>query len=132
MMEMELTKFTPAEGRKFGLTVGGAFAALATLLWWRDSEVAWKVLATIGALLMLGGLLVPGLLGPIYRGWMRFALALSKITTPIIMGIIYFGLFLITGVLRRTLGHSPMVRERQSTSYWAVREHTRANLERLF
>ena len=31
-------EFTPQEGRKFGVTVGLAFVALAGLLWWRDKE----------------------------------------------------------------------------------------------
>ena len=124
--------FTREEGRKFGVTVGLAFLALAALLWWRDTERAWMILGTVGAVLLLAGLAIPGQLGPIYRGWMKFALALSKITTPIFMGIIYFGLFLVTGLLRRGLGKNQMVRTEQGGTYWVTREHTRANLERQF
>ena len=125
-------KFTREEGRKFGLSVGLAFLALAALLWWREKETARNVVAGLGAALVLGGLLVPGQLGPIYRGWMGFALALSKVTTPIFMGIIYFGLFLVTGLLRRAIGSNQMVRVEQGGSYWVARERTRANLERQF
>jgi hypothetical protein len=131
-MQHTFAEFTPAEGRKFGVTVGLAFMALAGLLWWRDKETAALVFASMGGLLVLAGLVIPAYLGPVYRGWMRFALALSKITTPIIMGIIYFGLFLVTGVLRRRFGGNQMVRAEQGGSFWIVREHTRANLERQF
>lgn len=125
-------EFTREEGRKFGVSVGLAFLALAALLLWRDKETAWRVMAGLGSALVLAGLLIPAHLGPVYRGWMRFALALSKITTPIFMGIIYFGLFLFTGLLRRSIGKNQMIRAEQGGSYWVTREHTRANLERQF
>lgn len=131
-MEMQVAEFTPTEGRKFGVTVGLAFLALAALLWWKDSERAWMVMGGIGSALLVAGLIIPGYLGPVYRGWMRFALALSKITTPIIMGIIYFGLFLVTGLIRRGTGNSQMVRKEQGGTFWITRDYTRANLERQF
>jgi hypothetical protein len=131
-MEMHVAEFTPTEGRKFGVTVGLAFLALAALLWWKDTERAWMVMGGIGGALLVAGLIIPGQLGPVYRGWMRFALALSKITTPIIMGIIYFGLFLVTGLIRRGTGNSQMVRKEQAGTFWITRDYTRANLERQF
>jgi hypothetical protein len=44
----------------------------------------------ISGLLLLAGILIPTWLGPVYRGWMGFALLLSKVTTPIFMGITFF------------------------------------------
>ncbi len=132
-MEMHVAPFSPAEGRKFGVTVGLAFLALATLLWWKENAgLAWKIMGGIGATLVLAGLILPAQLGPIYRGWMRFALLLSKVTTPIFMGIIYFGLFLVTGFVRRTLGKNSMLRAQQESTYWITRDIKRANLERQF
>lgn len=131
-MEHSFAEFTPQEGRKFGVTVGLAFVALAGLLWWRDKPTGSMVFASIGGVLVLAGLLIPAYLGPVYRGWMKFALALSKITTPIIMGIIYFGLFLVTGKIRRAVGGNQMIRKEQDGSFWIVRDRTRANLERQF
>ena len=132
-MHAQIAEFTPAEGRKFGVTVGLAFLALATLLWWKENAgLAWKIFGGVGSTLLVAGLLIPGKLGPVYRGWMRFALALSKITTPIIMGIIYFGLFLVTGILRRTFGNNAMIRAEENGSYWVTRSVKRANLERQF
>jgi hypothetical protein len=125
-------RLSPAEGRKFGVSVGLAFLALTALLWWRGTTWAWLIFGGVGAALVLAGLLLPGRLGPVYRGWMRFALLLSKVTTPIFMGIVYFGLFLVTGVLRRRFGGNPMVHADREGSYWFARERTRGNLERQF
>ena len=133
-MEMhEVAEFTPAEGRKFGVTVGLAFLALATFLWWKENAgLAWKIFGGVGGTLVVAGLLLPAQLGPVYRGWMKFALLLSKVTTPIIMGIIYFGLFLVTGAIRRKVGGNAMVRTEANGSFWVNREIKRANLERQF
>jgi hypothetical protein len=133
MHEHTFAEFTPQEGRKFGVTVGLAFLALATIIWWRESEsVMWRIFGGTGIALVVAGLVIPGLLGPIYKGWMKFALLLSKVTTPIFMGIIYFGLFLVTGVIRRKVGGNQMVRKETNGTFWVVRERTRADLERQF
>lgn len=133
MHEHTFAEFTPQEGRKFGVTVGLAFLALAAIVWWRESEsVVWRIFGGAGVGLLAAGLIIPGLLGPVYKGWMKFALLLSKVTTPIFMGIIYFGLFLVTGIIRRKVGGNQMVRKDDNGTFWIVRERTRANLERQF
>ena len=51
--------FSAAEGRRFGLTVGGAFLALAALLWWRHHPTRTTVAAVLGALLVLAAAFAP-------------------------------------------------------------------------
>jgi hypothetical protein len=125
--------WTAAEGRRFGLAVGGAFLVLAGILWWRDRELARNVTAGLGALLVLAGLVVPAHLGPVHRAWMKLALAISKVTTPIFMGIIFFVVITPAGLLARLFGHRPLVH--QGASAWFVRTEAkgrRGNLERQF
>lgn len=132
MSTHQVAPFTREEGRKFGVTVGIAFMVLAGVLRWHDKITVSFVLGGIGIALLLAGLLIPGQLRPVYRAWMGFALLLSKVTTPIFMGIIYFILFLITGLLRRMLGTNQLLPVETNGSYWVARERTRANLERQF
>ena len=121
------------ELRKFGITVGIAFLALAAFAFWRHSDgIFWKIFMGAGSALLLAGLLIPSQLGPVYRGWMKFALLLSKVTTPLFMGIVYFGLFLVTGLLRRAMGKNAMETKEVNGSFWSAREVRRANLERQF
>ena len=83
-------RLTPAEGRKFGLLVGGAFLVLAAIFWrGSHSTLAW-IAGCLGGGLVVGGALAPGRLGPVYAAWMALALAISKITTPVFMGIMFF------------------------------------------
>jgi hypothetical protein len=112
---------SPAEGRKFALTVGAAFVALAGLAWWRGNQKVATVAGALGAALIVAGLLAPGQLGLIYRGWMAFGLALSKITTPIFMSVVYFLVITPIGILRRTFGRNALI-ARGTTTVWATRD----------
>jgi hypothetical protein len=125
-------RLTAAEGRRFGLTVGLAFLAFAALVAWRGHPNVATTLGGLGALLVVAGLVVPQRLGPVQRGWMAFALAISKVTTPIVMGVVYFLVVTPTGILRRTFGRNPL-RPRADGSVWFTRSaEDRGDLTRQF
>jgi hypothetical protein len=113
---------TAAEGRKFGLTVGLAFAALAAVAWWRGRLPVATVLGTIGALLILGGLVVPGQLGPVYRAWMSLAHVISRVTTPIVTSVLYFVVLTPVGLLMRAFGKDPLGVPKGATTLWRERK----------
>ncbi len=123
---------SPAEGRRFGLTVGGAFLGLAGLLWWRGAELVALVAGSAGGLLVAAGLAVPARLGPVQRGWMSLALAISQVTTPVFTAVVYFAVLAPFGVVRRTLGRSPIRRAPHQSSYWVQRTSERTELTRQF
>jgi len=79
------------------------------------------VLASVAGLLLLAGLLVPGLLGPVYRAWMGFALVLSKLTAPIVMGLVFFVVILPIGLVMRIFGRNPVVRKETDGTFWVSR-----------
>lgn len=125
-------RLSPAEGRKFALTVGAAFVALAGFTYWRGLERVATVAGALGAAFIVAGLVAPAHLGLIYRGWMAFGLALSKVTTPIFMGIVYFLVIAPIGVFRRAIGRNALV-ARGTTTVWATRDaSTVSNLHRQF
>jgi hypothetical protein len=111
-------RLTARDGRRFGLTVGGAFLAFAAIAWWRGHDMLAMVLGAIGGVLALLGLVVPTHLGPVERTWMGLAHAISKITTPIVMGIVYLGVLLPVGLIRRRIGGNPLVHSLQANSFW--------------
>lgn len=125
---------TPAEGRKFGLTVGAAFLVITGILWWRDHPTAMAVTGTLGGLLVVSGLLIPGHLGPVHDAWMKLALLISKVTTPIFMGVLYFVVLLPAGVIMRLVGKRPLVHPEGESGYWIPRTRggEPATMERQF
>ena len=125
---------TPREGRRFGFTVGGAFFVIAAISLWRGHEIVPLVLGGLGGALVLGGLIVPGRMGPVYERWMALAVAISKVTTPIFMGIVYYLVLTPTGLVMRLLGHRPLRAEPVDEGFWVRRDadDTRSNLTRQF
>ncbi len=126
-------RLTRAEGRKFGLSVGLAFCVLAALVWWRGHVPLSRGFGGVGILLVLSGLLIPGRLDLVHRIWMGLAHAISKVTTPIFMGLVYFVVIMPVGLLRRNLGSHPMRHPVNDDSYWVKRSSEKTSgLERQF
>lgn len=122
-----------AELRKFGLTVGIAFGVIGGLFLWRGHGTAAAVLGSIGGALVAGGLVAPGALGPVERAWMGLAHILSKVTTPIFLGIVYFVVFTPVGLIRRTIGRHPLEHDEKDGGFWHDRgDSPRGDLERQF
>jgi hypothetical protein len=127
-------RLSAAEGRRFAFTVGGAFLVLAGLALWREHQILGRVLGGLGATLGLLGLLVPGHLGPIYRAWMGVALLLSRVTTPLFMGLVFFLAILPISLALWLFGRLPLRTSRTAATFWHERANTarRSDLTRQF
>ena len=135
MAERVPARLTAAQGRKFGLTVGLAFAALGSIALWRGKQRTAMVLLALGGLLVLAALVVPTFLGPVERAWMGLAHLISKVTTPVFMGIVYFVVITPIGFIRRLSGGSIIAERERAASRW--QPHTpavavRESMERQF
>jgi hypothetical protein len=90
---------------------------------WRQEPVrAWAVLS--GSLLAVAGLMAPGILRQVYRGWMWVGHALGWVNTRLILGILFYGVMTPMGVLMRWMGYDPMRRgfDPDAPTYRVVRE----------
>ncbi len=125
-------RLTAAEGRKFALTVGTAFLVLGGIAWWRDHALMSRILGGLGTAFWVAGLTVPALLGPVQRFWMGLAHVLSRITTPIILGVVYFLVMMPIGTLMRLLGRNPVKHRPVNDSFWAPRTDPRGRLTNQF
>ena len=122
--------------REFGLITGALVAVLFGLFfpWLLERPLPlWPWLVTV----LLGGwaLAAPQSLHPVYKRWMQLGLLLSKITTPIILGIVFFGVMLPVALIMRAMGHDPMRRKFDNNlqSYRnASHKAARKNVERPY
>jgi O-antigen/teichoic acid export membrane protein len=122
--------------RKFGFTTGGIVAVLFglafPLLLGRDWPIwPWIVLAVLA----IPAVVMPAVLDPVYRGWMKFGLLASKVTTPLILGSVFYLLIFPLGIVRGALGKNDMRRpfRRAAESYRVPsRRNPVANLEKPF
>ncbi|HUL49849.1 MAG TPA: SxtJ family membrane protein [Gemmatimonadales bacterium] len=130
MAERIPARLTPAQGRRFGLTVGLAFMALAGLALWRGRHPAAIVFGSLGGVLVLAALIIPAQLGPVERAWMGLGHALSRVTSPIFLGIVFYLCITPIGFLMRLFGSAPLARPARGTSGWIARTpETRRRLD---
>jgi hypothetical protein len=122
--------------RHFGLLTGGIVAVLFGLFFPWLLEHSWPAWPWV-LFAVLGGtaLVAPLALKPVYRLWMRLGLLLNRITTPLILGIVFYLVISPIGLLRRLKRHDPMARDfdAQAPSYRVPSQAKPSNqLERPF
>ena len=110
-MMHEIPELDAAGLRRFALTTAALVAALFGLLLPWLLSMHWPIWPwPVAGVLGLWGLIAPRSLRPVYYGWMRFGLLLSRVTTPLILSLVYLLLFVPAGLLMRLLGTDPMQR----------------------
>ena len=106
--------------REFGLLMAAVIGVLfgVFLPWVFDG--AWPLWPwLISAAFVLPALVAPLSLRPVYRGWMRFGLFMSRIMTPLVLGIVFFLVFTPVALGLKLLGKDAMRRklDPQADSY---------------
>lgn len=77
--------------RNFALTTASAIVVLFAIVFPWVFNLEWPLWPWILSLILLvWGMLAPQSLKPVYKTWMRFGLFMSQITTPIILGLLFF------------------------------------------
>ena len=135
-MVTKIEKLDAKGYRKFGLTTGAIVLVLFGVLipWVFNFDYPkWPWILGGG----LGGwaLLAPMTLQPVYTGWMKFGLIMNWVNTRLILGILFYGLFVPTGVVMRLFGKDPMRRELDKTqASYRVKSHQdlKDNVERPY
>ena len=105
-------------------STGLVFTAIALIvgyLWRADPTVMTIALAVAGVLAALS-LLYPIALRPLNIVWMRFALLLSKVMNPIVMGLLFLVAIVPAGLLMQ-IGYDPLRRRKPTGStFWIERK----------
>lgn len=106
--------------RRFGLMTGGIVAGLFGVFFPWLLERNWPIWPWL-ILLVLGGLaaVAPNALKPVHKGWMTFGLLANRVTTPVILSIVFFVVISPMGLIRRAMGRDAMARtfDEQAKTY---------------
>ena len=107
--------------RTFGWTFSVLFAACGLYGLWCGGVLAWVgVLALLTAAVTLTR---PVWLAPLNRAWMKLGGALHRVVSPVVLGLLYFGMFTTIGWAMRAIGHDAMKRsfDPAARTYWIDR-----------
>ena len=112
----------PGSDRTFGLVMAGALAVLALFNGWHHRRL-WPWMLFAAALFLVLGLLRPSSLHPLNRLWMMLGLLLHRIVNPIVMGLLFYGTILPTGLVMRLRGRDllRLRRDPAAETYWITR-----------
>ena len=108
--------------RSFGVVFAVVFSVIGLLpLAFGSGVRVWALV--LGTAFLLMALAIPRSLAPLNRLWLRFGLLLHRIVSPIVLGIMFYGVITPTGAIMRAFGKD-LLRlrfDRSSRSYWVDR-----------
>jgi hypothetical protein len=108
--------------RGFGLVFTVVFVIVGGIAMWRESSLA---LTWFGASAAVFGvsLAAPRLLRPLNRVWHQIGLALGRVTTPVVLALLFFLVVTPTGLVARMLGKDRLglKPDPAADSYWIHR-----------
>jgi len=120
---MKLSDVELPSNRKFGFFFSAVFVAIGTYLYVEDSAVASYVLFGLGLTFLVTTLVRADALLPLNKLWMRFGLLLGMIVNPIVLGVVFFGIFTPVGILMRLFGRDELrLKLQDKPTHWISRD----------
>ena len=108
--------------KSFGIVFAVVFGIIGLIPLWDGENIrVWALI--IAAVFLSAALMLPKILSPLNHIWFQFGLLLHKIVSPVVMGLIFFGAVMPTGLLMRLFGKKPLALDfdPSTKSYWVHR-----------
>ena len=119
---MRISQIELPSNRKFGFFFTFVFAVAAAYFYY-SANIGWAyVLVAVAFVFLIVTIVKSDALLPLNKLWMRFGLLLGMIVSPIVLGIIFFGLFTPIAVLMRLSGRDEIkLKFSRKASHWIAR-----------
>ena len=126
MAHEDLTREQYLEGssdRNFGLVIAGAFLVIAVVPLLHGQTPQWWA-SGVAIMFALVALVKPALLTGLNRWWTRLGALISKVVSPVVLGVLFYCVLTPAGAMMRWTGKDPLRLERDPgmKSYWIPRE----------
>ena len=127
-----MNKINLPSNRSFGIVFFIVFLIISLLPLISGHEIRiWSLLISLVFLTL--GILNSKILLPLNRYWTIFGLFIGNIISPLIMGIIYFGVITPTGLLMKIFGKDLLgLKKNKNNSYWIKKDNTNNNMKNQF
>ena len=121
---MEFSKVKLPSNIKFGYFFTVVFALIATYFLFKNISMWTYIFSILALVFFVITLFKPEILLPLNKLWMRIGLILGMIVSPIILGIMFFGLFTPTALIMRFRGRDELgIKIMNKDSNWIYRNH---------
>lgn len=119
---MNFSEIELPSNRKFGLFFSLVFTLAAAYFYFTENIVWTYAFVAASLIFLLITLIKSDALLPLNKLWMRFGLLLGMIVSKIVLGIIFFGLFMPIATLMRLSGRDELsLQFSKKVSHWITR-----------
>ena len=120
---MKLSEVKLPSNRKFGFFFTVIFLLASSYSYYVDNEIMVYILGVICGIFLIITIINADALLPLNKVWMKFGILLGMIVSPIIMGIIFFGIFTPIAIIMRLSGRDELrLRFKIKQTHWINRK----------
>ena len=120
---MNLAEVELPSNRKFGFFFTAVFLGLSAYFYYEKSDAWLYASLVLTVVFLIVSVIKADVLHPLNRLWMRFGMILGIIISPIVLGVIFFGLFTPIAFLMRIFGRDELrLQVKKQSSHWIKRE----------
>ena len=114
--------FELPSNHRFGYFFTFIFLIASIYFFFKEINIGFYILGTCSIVFFLVTLFKAQILRPLNKLWMTFGLVLGIIVSPVVMGLIFFVIFVPIGVLMRLFRRDELsLSFKKKSSYWTKR-----------
>ena len=120
---MNHTKIILPSNRKFGLFFSVVFSLIASYFFYLENNFWFYIFGLLALVFIIITLINNDFLSPLNKLWFKFGLLLGKIVNPIVMALIFFGIFTPIAIFIRIIGRDELrLKYKNQSTHWIKRK----------
>ena len=120
---MNHSKIILPSNRKFGLFFSVVFSLIASYFFYLENNFWFYIFGLLALVFIIITLINNDFLGPLNKLWFKFGLLLGKIVSPVVMGLIFFGIFTPIAIFMRLIGRDELrLKFKNQSTHWIKRK----------
>ena len=118
--------------KSFGIVFFIFFSIVSVFPLLKDENIRiWSLIIAIIFLIL--GLLNSKILTPLNKIWFKFGILLSSFVSPVVMGIVFFGIVTPTSLIMKILGKNLLnLKKGNKKTYWIERSKIESKMKNQF
>ena len=118
--------------KSFGIVFFIFFSIVSVFPLLKDGNIRiWSLIIAIIFLIL--GLLNSKILTPLNKIWFKFGILLSSFISPVVMGIVFFGIVTPTSLIMKVLGKNLLnLKKGNKKTYWVERSVVKSRMKNQF
>lgn len=127
---MHVKELVLPSNRKFGFFFTAIFCLFSLYFWIEGAINLSYFFLGLCILFFLTSLFKASLLLPLNKFWMKIGYLIGKIINPVVMGVIFFGLFMPISIVMKIFGRDELkLKLKPCESSWRIKEKNPTNVQ---